>query len=105
MTLILTSGMVVTRAQLRFPKRLDLSIPQYKGISAENSGPQVLDNNTLENFCVDVSVFSPLKFKETKRERFSLEIKFESFGYILAAVVSRSSSSPVKRSGSRFVWR
>ena len=99
---------VVTEGQLRFPKRLDLSLPQsrsYKDISAENSGPQVLENNTLENFCVDVSVFSPLKFKETKRERFSLEIKFESFGYILAAVVSRSSSSPVKRSGSRFVWR
>ena len=77
--MILISVIVVTRAQLRFPKRLDLSIPQYKDISEENSGPQVLDNNTLENFCVDVSVFSPLKFKETKRERFFLEIELENF--------------------------
>ena len=85
-TLILV--LVVTRGQLRFPKRLDLSIPQYndrrtsKNVNgAENSGPQVLDNNTLENFCVDVSVFSELKFKEFKRERFYLWIFFLKIPY------------------------
>ena len=80
--MILISG--ITRGQLRFPKRLDLSIPQYR--DEKNSGPHVLDSNTLENFCVDVSIFSPLKFKETMRERFSIEIWFKSFN-ILAAVV------------------
>ena len=32
-------------------------------------GEIVIDNDTLEDFCVDVSVYSPLKFKERMRER------------------------------------
>ena len=66
--LILGILIIVTSGQLRFPKRLDLNnLPRYD----EQSLPGEVLNNTLENFCRDVSVFSQLKFKETERERLS----------------------------------
>ena len=67
--LILGSVLIITSGQLRFPKRLDLSIAQYEARQAD----QVL-NSTLDNFCRDVSVFSRLKFKETERERFGINM-------------------------------
>ena len=69
--LLLVLGLVVTitNGQSRFPKRLDLSIAQYK----DRPTGQVL-NSTLDNFCRDVSVFSRLKFKETERERFGIDM-------------------------------
>ena len=58
----------VKELELRQPKNLKARGNPFNG-DFNPVGEIVIDNDTLEDFCVDVSVYSPLKFKERMRER------------------------------------